>query len=162
MKKSPEMKESSLLERTFVMVKPDGVQRALVGTIVERFERKGFKLAAGKLIRISPELASVHYGEHVGKPFYEKLMNFITSGPVFAMVIEGSNAVEAVRILVGKTNPQDAAPGTIRHDLGQTTGRNLIHASDSLASAEREMSIFFNPEEILDYERIDEVWLYEE
>lgn len=149
------------MERTLVMVKPDGVQRGLVGTLVSRFEAKGFKLVGGKLMRISPELAARHYGEHVGKPFYDRLIDFITSGPVFAFVIEGNNAVEATRALVGKTNPQEAAPGTIRNDFGQTTGRNLVHASDSPASAEREISIFFAPEELLDYTRIDEAWLHE-
>lgn len=143
------------------MVKPDGVQRGLVGTLISRFESKGFKLVGGKLMQISPELAARHYGEHVGKPFYDKLIGFITSGPVFAFVVEGNNAVEAVRTMVGKTNPQEAAPGTIRSDHGQTTGRNLIHASDSPASAEREINIFFRPEELVNYTRIDEIWLYE-
>ena len=150
------------MERTFVMIKPDGVQRCLAGTTIKRFEDKGFKLAAMKLMRISKELASEHYGEHVGKPFYESLISYITSAPVIAMVLEGNNAVASVRNMVGKTNPQEAAPGTIRNDHGQTTGRNLIHASDSLASAEREIGIFFAPEELVDYTRIDEVWLYEE
>ncbi|MCK4757598.1 MAG: nucleoside-diphosphate kinase, partial [Thermoplasmata archaeon] len=132
------------MERTFVMIKPDGVQRCLVGQVIQKFERKGFKLIGLKLMTISPELAAEHYGEHVGKPFYDKLMTYITSGPVAAMVVEGKEAVSAVRTMVGKTNPLEAAPGTIRGDLGLETGRNLIHASDSLPSAEREISLFFN------------------
>ncbi len=149
------------MERTFVMIKPDGVQRCLVGQIIQRFEQKGFKLIGLKLMTISPELAAEHYGEHVGKPFYDKLMTYITSGPVAAMVVEGKEAVSAVRTMVGKTNPLEAAPGTIRGDLGLETGRNLIHASDSLPSAEREISLFFNPGELQDYQRIDNVWIYE-
>ena len=149
------------MERTFVMIKPDGVQRCLVGQVIQKFERKGFKLIGLKLMTISPELAAEHYGEHVGKPFYDKLMTYITSGPVAAMVVEGKEAVSAVRTMVGKTNPLEAAPGTIRGDLGLETGRNLIHASDSLPSAEREISLFFNPGELQDYQRIDNVWIYE-
>ena len=143
------------------MIKPDGVQRCLVGQVIQKFERKGFKLIGLKLMTISPELAAEHYGEHVGKPFYDKLMTYITSGPVAAMVVEGKEAVSAVRTMVGKTNPLEAAPGTIRGDLGLETGRNLIHASDSLPSAEREISLFFNPGELQDYQRIDNVWIYE-
>ncbi len=149
------------MERTFVMVKPDGVQRGIAGQVVSRFEAKGLKLVAAKLMTIDLELAAKHYGEHLGKPFYEKLVSFITSGPVLAMVWEGGDAISVVRTVVGKTNPKDAGPGTIRGDYGMTTGRNIIHASDSLASAEREIGLFFQPEEIQTYTRIDEVWLYE-
>ena len=149
------------MERTFVMIKPDGVQRALAGRILERLESKGLKLVAAKMLHINKELASKHYQEHRGKPFYEKLVNFITSEPVLTMVFEGKNAVACVRMIVGKTNPQEAAPGTIRGDFGMETGKNLIHASDSLASAKREIALFFSEKEIMSYERIDETWLYE-
>jgi len=149
------------MERTFVMVKPDGVQRGIVGQVISRFEAKGLKLVAAKLMTIDMELASRHYGEHVGKPFYEKLVNFITSGPVLAMVWEGEDAISVVRTVVGKTNPREAGPGTIRGLYGMTTGRNIIHASDSPTSAEREINLFFQPNEIQKYTRIDEIWLYE-
>lgn len=149
------------MERTFVMIKPDGVQRCLVGKVVQRFEDKGFKLVGMKLMTISPELAGEHYKEHVGKPFYDSLMEYITSGPVTAMVLEGKDVVSAVRTVVGKTNPLEASPGTIRGDLGIETGRNIIHASDSVPSSDREIALFFKPEELQDYTRIDNVWLYE-
>jgi nucleoside-diphosphate kinase len=149
------------MERTFVMVKPDGVQRAMAGQVVSRFESKGLKLVACKLMTISKELAAKHYAEHLGKPFYEKLVGFITSGPVLAMAWEGQDAISVVRATVGKTNPKEAGPGTIRGDFGMTTGRNIIHASDSPASAEREIGLFFQKSEIQDYTRIDAVWLYE-
>lgn len=149
------------MERSFVMIKPDGVQRALIGATVSRFETKGLKLVAAKFMRISKELASEHYGEHMGKPFYDALITYITSGPVLAMVFEGNNAIACVRTLVGKTDPQEAAPGTIRGDLAMETGRNIIHASDSLESAAREIALFFKPDEIIQYERADEIWVYE-
>ena len=149
------------MEKTFVMVKPDGVQRGIGGQVITRFEEKGLKLVAAKFMRIDKELASKHYGEHVGKPFYEPLVEFITSGPVMAMVWEGQDAISTVRTTVGKTNPKEAGPGTIRGDFGMHTGRNIIHASDSPASADREINLFFQPEEIQTYERIDEVWIYE-
>ena len=143
------------------MIKPDGVQRAIIGEVLDRFESKGLKLVATKFMRIDEELASKHYGEHIGKPFYEALVKFITSGPVLAMVWEGENSTTIVRSIVGKTNPADAGPGTIRGDFGMSTGRNIIHASDSPASAEREINLFFQENEILDYTRIDEIWIYE-
>ena len=149
------------MERTFVMVKPDGVQRGIIGEVLQRFESKGLKLVAAKFMKIDEELASKHYGEHIGKPFYEPLVKFITSGPVLAMVWEGNNSISTVRTVVGKTNPADAGPGTIRGDYGMTTGRNIIHASDSPTSAEREINLFFEKNEVLDYTRIDEVWVYE-
>ena len=149
------------MERTFVMVKPDGVQRGLVGEIFSRFEKRGLKIVAMKMLHIPPEMASKHYAEHVGKPFYEKLVSYITSGPVVAAVLEGKNAVKIARDMMGKTNPMDAGPGTIRGDYGLEIGRNVIHGSDSLESARREISIFFSPEEIMEYRRIDEDWLYE-
>ena len=149
------------MERTFVMIKPDGVQRALVGQVITRLEEKGLKLVAAKMLHIDDELASKHYGEHIGKPFYEPLISYITSGPVLATVLEGKNAVACVRKVVGRTNPQEADQGTIRGDFGMETGRNIIHASDSTESAAREIALFFSNSEIMDYERIDAPWVYE-
>lgn len=149
------------MERTFVMIKPDAVQRGLIGEIISRLERKGLKIVAMKMLNVSRELAERHYAEHREKPFFESLVSYITSAPVVAMVVEGKNAVKVVRTLVGATNPQEALPGTIRGDFGMDIGRNVIHASDSLESAEREISLFFKPEEIVEYKRIDEDWLYE-
>ncbi len=149
------------MERTFVMIKPDAVQRGLIGEIISRLERKGLKIVAMKMLSVSKELAEKHYAEHREKPFFESLVSYITSAPVVAMVVEGKNAVKVVRTLVGATNPQEAQPGTIRGDFGMDIGRNVIHASDSLESAEREISLFFKPEEIVEYRRIDEGWLYE-
>ena len=148
-------------ERTFVMVKPDGVARAFVGEIMSRFERRGFKICGLKLMRIPRELAERHYEEHKGKPFYEPLLEYITSGPVVCMVLEGENSVAVVRSMMGKTNPQDAMPGTIRGDLSQVTGRNIIHGSDSSESAKREINLFFNDYELHSYDRPDEGWLFE-
>lgn len=149
------------MERTYLMVKPDGVQRGLAGEIIARFERKGFKIAALKMLRISRELAEKHYGEHVGKPFFESLVGFITSGPVVAMVIEGKDAVSAAREMMGATNPLKAAPGTIRGSYGIDIGRNVIHGSDSPESAQREIALFFKEEELLDYSREIDCWIYE-
>lgn len=149
-------------ERTFVMVKPDGVQRGLIGEIVSRFEDRGLKLVAGKIMQIDDELAREHYAEHVDKPFFDGLAEFITSGPVFAMVWEGQDAVAQVRTMMGETDPADSAPGTIRGDFGLDLGRNVIHGSDTEpGSAEREIGLFFDDEELIDYERVDEPWLYE-
>ncbi|MDR9381564.1 MAG: nucleoside-diphosphate kinase [Natronomonas sp.] len=149
-------------DRTFVMVKPDGVQRGLIGDIVSRFEDRGLKLVAGKFMQIDDALAREHYAEHVDKPFFDDLADFITSGPVFAMVWEGQDAVAQVRTMMGETDPADSAPGTIRGDFGLDLGRNVIHGSDTEeGSAEREIGLFFDDEELLDYERIDEPWLYE-
>jgi nucleoside-diphosphate kinase len=149
-------------ERTFVMVKPDGVQRGLIGEIVSRFEDRGLKLVAGKFMRIDDELAREHYAEHVEKPFFEDLSAFITSGPVFAMVWEGQDAIAQVRRMMGKTDPAESAPGTIRGDFGLDLGRNVIHGSDTEeGSAEREIELFFDDDELQSYERIDEPWLYE-
>ena len=149
------------MEKTFVMVKPDGVQRGIVGQVIQKFESKGLKLVAAKFMKINEELAAKHYGEHIGKPFYEPLVKFITSGPVLAMVWEGEGSITTVRTVVGKTNPADAGLGTIRGDFGMCTGRNIIHASDSPTSAEREINLFFSENEILEYTKIDEVWVYE-
>lgn len=150
-----------MIERTFVMVKPDGVQRGLVGRIISRFEERGLKICAMKMMRIPRELAERHYAEHKGKSFFDSVVSYVTSGPVVCMVLEGENAIAAVRTMMGKTNPQDAAPGTIRGDFAQATGRNIVHGSDSPESAKREISLFFNDYEIQKYERIDEAWLFE-
>jgi len=143
------------------MIKPDGVQRGLAGKIIKRIEEKGFKIVAMKLTALSVETAKTHYAEHLGKKFYEDLVKFITSGPSFALVVEGKGAVAAMRKMNGATNPAEAAPGTIRGDFGIETGRNVVHGSDSAESAAREIAIHFRPSEILDYKRIDELWIYE-
>lgn len=150
-------------ERTFVMVKPDGVQRGLIGEIVSRFEERGLKLVGGKFMQIDEELAHEHYGEHEDKPFFEDLVEFITSGPVFAMVWEGQDATRQVRGMMGETDPADSAPGTIRGDFGLDLGRNVVHGSDheDEGANEREIELFFDDDELLEYERIDETWLYE-
>ncbi len=144
------------------MVKPDGVQRGLIGEIVSRFESRGLKLVAGKFMVIDDDLAREHYGEHEDKPFFEDLTEFITSGPVFAMVWEGQDAVAQVRTMMGETDPAESAPGTIRGDFGLDLGRNVVHGSDTEeGSAEREIDLFFEERELVEYERIDEPWLYE-
>ncbi|MBR3120780.1 MULTISPECIES: nucleoside-diphosphate kinase [Oceanobacillus] len=148
------------MEKTFLMVKPDGVQRNLIGEVVKRFESKGFKLAGAKLMVISNELAEKHYGEHKERPFFGELVDFITSGPVFAMVWEGENVIATARQMMGKTNPQEAAPSTIRGDFGVTVGKNIIHGSDSPESAEREISLFFDESEIVSYNKQDSAWIY--
>tara|TARA_B100001123_G_scaffold149144_1_gene172720 strand:- start:1224 stop:1652 length:429 start_codon:yes stop_codon:yes gene_type:complete len=142
-------------------VKPDGVQRGLIGTVIGRIENKGLKIAGLKLIHVSEELAKEHYGEHVDRPFFGDLVSFITSSPVVALAIEGDNAVAVMRTLMGGTNPQEAAPGTIRGDFGMTIGMNLVHGSDSPESAERELNLFFQKEEVLDYKREIDSWIIE-
>ncbi|WP_426392714.1 nucleoside-diphosphate kinase [Mammaliicoccus sciuri] len=149
------------MERTFLMIKPDAVQRNLIGEVVSRLERKGLKLVAAKLFQANEELAKKHYAEHVEKPFFNDLVSFITSGPVFAMVVEGKNVVEVTRTLVGETNPTKAAPGTIRGDYGIDLGRNIIHGSDSNESAEREIGLWFDQSELNDYKLNNENWVYE-
>ena len=148
-------------ERTFVMVKPDAVQRGLVGEIIRRFEKKGIKIVGMKLVSVSRELAEKHYGVHRGKPFFEPTVKYITSSPVVAMVLEGNNAIEMVRNMMGKTDPQKAEMGTIRGDFGQFIGRNIVHGSDSAETAEFEIKLWFKPREIAVYKRIDEEWLSE-
>ena len=148
-------------ERSFVMIKPDGVQRGFVGEIINRFEKKGLKLVAMKLVSVSKELAEKHYGIHKGKPFFNPTVKYITSSPVIAMVLEGNNSIDLVRTMMGKTNPQDASSGTIRGDYGQFIGRNIIHGSDGRDAAEFEINLWFKPEEIADYTRIGEEWLTE-
>jgi nucleoside-diphosphate kinase len=148
-------------ERTFVMIKPDGVQRGFVGEIINRFEKKGIKIVAMKLVSVSKELAEKHYGVHKGKPFFKPTVEYIISSPVVAMILEGNNVINLVRTMMGKTNPQEAAPGTIRGDYGQFIGRNIIHGSDGPETAEFEIKLWFKPEEIAKYKRIDESWLSE-
>ena len=150
-----------MAERTFVLLKPDAVQRALVGEIVGRFERRGLKLVAMKMLRVTRSLGETYYAEHKGKSFFEPLMSYVTAGPVVAMVLEGDGAIAAVRRMMGKTNSAEAEPGTIRGDLALTIGRNVIHGSDSSESAKREIPLFFKPDELQTYSRIDETWLRE-
>jgi nucleoside-diphosphate kinase len=149
------------VERTLIIVKPDGVQRGLVGAVIERFERRGLKIVGLKMIQVSRELAEQHYAEHRGKPFFEGLVGFITSSPVVVGVLEGPSAIDVVRATVGATNPATSAPGTIRADFGLTIGRNLIHASDGPDAAQREVSLFFSPDELVSYERSIDRWLIE-
>ena len=148
-------------ERTFVLLKPDAVQRGLVGTILERFERRGLKIIGLKLTSVPRARAEEYYVEHRGKPFFEGLMQYIGSGPVIAVALEGDNAVATVRAMIGATDPATAAAGTIRADFGLSIGKNLIHASDSRKSADREIAIFFKAGELKDYERADEKWLFD-
>lgn len=148
------------MEKTFLMVKPDGVQRELIGEIVSRFEKKGFQLIGAKLMQISNELAEEHYGEHKERPFFGELVDFITSGPVFAMVWQGENVIATARQMMGATNPKDAAPGTIRGDFGVTVGKNVIHGSDSPESAKREIGLFFKEEELIEYSKLINNWVY--
>jgi len=150
------------MQRTFVMIKPDGVQRRLMGKIIERFESAGLKVVAMKFMAVPRELAEKHYEIHKGKPFYEGLIKYITSGPVLAMVIEGQNAIERVRILVGSTDPQKAAPGTIRGDFCQHIGRNVIHASDGEETARKEIALWFREDEMVEYAMNDDRWIYEQ
>lgn len=145
------------------MVKPDGVQRGLIGEIVSRFEDRGLKLVGAKFEQIDDDLAHRHYAEHEDKPFFEGLVEFITSGPVMAMVWEGQDATRQVRAMMGETDPAESAPGTIRGDFGLDLGRNVIHGSDNEdeGANEREIELFFDESELVDYERADETWLYE-
>jgi nucleoside-diphosphate kinase len=149
------------MERTLVLVKPDGVQRGLVGEIISRFERTGLKLVAMKMLRMDREMAGKHYAIHQGKPFFEGLVSFITSSPLIAAVFEGGSAVEVVRKTMGATDPVKAAPGTIRGDLALDIGRNVVHGSDSIENAQKEISLFFSAKEIVSYERQVEPWIRE-
>jgi nucleoside-diphosphate kinase len=149
------------IERTLVLVKPDALQRGLAGEVLARLERRGLRIAGLKLLQVSDEMAKRHYAEHEGKPFYQGLLAFITSGPIVAAAFEGPGAIQAARQVMGATDPQKAAPGTIRADLGIDMGRNLVHGSDSPESAKRELAIFFAPEELLDYDRAIDPWLVE-
>ncbi|MFN3346666.1 MAG: nucleoside-diphosphate kinase [Candidatus Bipolaricaulaceae bacterium] len=147
------------MERTLILLKPDAVQRRLVGRIISRIEDKGLKIVGLKMVRVSRELAERHYAEHREKPFYSELVGFITSAPVVAMVVEGPRAVEVVRKMMGKTNPLEAEPGTIRGDFGLSVTMNLIHGSDSPASAAREIALFFREDELVRYSTADSSWL---
>ena len=149
------------MERTLVLVKPDGVQRGLIGEIIGRLERRGLKLVGMKLMQVDDALARQHYGEHVDRPFFAGLVGFITSSPVVAMAWEAENAVEAVRSTMGQTNPTTSPPGTIRGDLALDIGRNLVHGSDSPESAQRELTLFFSAAELLDYTRANDGWIKE-
>lgn len=149
------------MERTFVMVKPDGVQRGLVGEIVRRFEQRGLKLVGMKMVQLTPEFAHKHYEVHVGKPFFEGLIRYITSGPVVAMVLEGTEAIGVARSTMGATNPAKAAPGTIRADLSIEMGRNLVHGSDGPDTAQFEIGLWFKPDELITYQRSVDPWIFE-
>ena len=148
------------MERTFIMVKPDGVQRGLIGEIISRFERRGLKIVGMRMLQVSQELASQHYAVHQGKPFYAGLIQYITSAPVVAMVVEGTNAIQAVRQTVGATRPHEAAPGTIRADLAIEIGRNLVHASDGPETAATEIALWFG-EGLVAWPRANDGWIFE-
>ncbi|OJX41481.1 MAG: nucleoside-diphosphate kinase [Chloroflexi bacterium 44-23] len=147
------------MEQTLVLVKPDGVQRGLIGEIIARLEKRGLKLVGAKLIQVADSLAREHYAIHIGKPFYEGLIQYITAAPVMAMVWEGENSVNAVRQTMGSTDPVKATPGTIRHDFALLISRNLTHASDSPENARNEISLWFEKDEIVEWQRLNEDWI---
>jgi len=149
------------LEKTLVLVKPDGVQRGLVGEVISRLERRGLRMIAAKFIVVDKKLAETHYAIHKGKPFYPGLIRYITSGPVMAMVWEGPQAIAAVRQTMGSTHPIQAEPGTLRHDFALEVGRNLTHASDTSGNGENEISLWFQPEELISWERSVDPWIFE-
>lgn len=149
------------MEQTLVIIKPDGVQRGLIGPIIDRFERRGLRIAAMKLMHISRQLAERHYAVHEGKPFYAGLIDYITSGPVVVMILEANDAIEIVRNTMGSTRPSEATPGTIRADFGLEVGRNLVHGSDGPDTAAFEIDLFFDDEEILSYSRAIDDWIFE-
>ncbi len=151
--------ESEHMERTFLMVKPDGVQRGLIGRIISRFEDKGFTLVACKVVQVTENQAKIHYAEHDGKDFFPNLVNFITSGPVVAMVWEGDDIIALSRIVNGKTNVNEAQPGSIRGDFAAHTPKNLIHGSDSPESSKREIANFFEDHELVNYDKIISSWI---
>lgn len=148
------------MEKTFLMIKPDAVQRNLIGTIIQRFENKGFKLIAAKFMQVSNDLAETHYSEHKGKPFFNELVEFITSGPVFSMVWEGQDIIQASRKMIGVANPQESEVGTIRGDYGMIVRKNIIHGSDSIESAKREINLFFRDEDLIEYDKDGDLWIY--
>jgi nucleoside-diphosphate kinase len=150
-----------MMERTLILVKPDGVQRGLIGEIIGRFERRGLKLVGMKFLQMSDELAGQHYGVHQERPFYKDLVSYITSGPVVAMVWEGNNAIAAARATMGATKPVEAAPGTIRGDFGMEIGRNLVHGSDSVENGVLEASYFFREDELVSWKRANDSWIIE-
>ncbi len=149
------------MERTLVLVKPDGVERGLIGDVISRLERRGLRLVAAKFIAVSRELAETHYSIHKGKGFYESLIAYITAAPVMAMVWEGPQAVAAVRQTMGATRPVEAAPGSIRHDFALEVGRNLTHASDSVENGEKEVALWFSKNELVDWTREVDRWIFE-
>lgn len=149
------------MERTLVLVKPDGVQRGLIGETVSRLERRGLRLAAARFLQISKNLAERHYAIHKGKSFYDGLISYITSGPVMAMVWEGPNAIAAVRQTMGATRPIEASPGSFRHDFALEVGRNLTHASDSIETAEAEIELWFNSTDLVEWSRDLDQWIFE-
>ena len=149
------------MERSFVMVKPDGVQRGLVGEVIARLERRGLRLVGAKFMQVSQALAEEHYSVHKGKPFYAGLIEYITSAPVMAMVWEGPNAINAIRQTMGATRPWEAAPGTIRHDFALEVGRNITHASDSVENGQLESALWFKPEELVSWSREIDRWVFE-
>lgn len=149
------------MEKTFVLVKPDGVQRGLIGEVMKRLETRGLQLVGAKFMQVSQELAETHYGIHKEKPFYQSLIQYITSSPVMAMVWQGKNAVAAVRQTMGATNPLESSPGSVRHDFGLDIGRNITHASDTPENGEKETALWFKPEELVDWDRSLEAWYYE-
>ena len=149
------------MERSLVLVKPDGVQRALVGEVISRLERRGLRLVAAKFMQVSRELADMHYAIHKGKPFYEGLISYITSAPVMAMVWEGPNAVAAIRQTMGATRPTEAAPGSLRHDFALEVGRNLTHASDTVENGANEVNLWFRPEDLVTWNREVDRWVFE-
>ncbi len=149
------------MEKTLVLVKPDGVQRGLIGEVLTRLERRGLRLIGAKFMQVSNELAETHYAIHKGKPFYEGLISYITSAPVMAMVWEGPNAVAAVRQTMGATRPTEAAPGSLRHDFALEVGRNLTHASDSAENGVNEVALWFKPEELVNWTREVDRWIFE-
>ena len=149
------------MERTLVLVKPDGVQRGLIGEVTSRLEKRGLRLVAAKFQKVSRALAEEHYAIHKGKPFYEGLLTYITSAPVMAMVWEGPNCIAAVRQTMGATRPTEAAPGTVRHDFALEVGRNLTHASDSLENGQNEIALWFKPDELVDWKRDSDPWIFE-
>jgi nucleoside-diphosphate kinase len=147
------------MERTLILAKPDAVQRGLVGEVIARIERRGLKIVGLKLVKVSKELAAAHYEEHRDKPFFQSLIDYITWCPIAAMVVEGPDAIEIARSTIGSTNPVVAAPGSIRGDLGVSVSRNLVHASDGPASAEREVKLFFKSDELFQYKRVADLWM---
>ena len=149
------------MERSLVLVKPDGVQRALIGEVISRLERRGLRLVAARFIQVSRELAETHYAIHKGKPFYDGLIAYIVSAPVMAMVWEGPSAVAAIRQTMGSTRPTEAAPGSLRHDFALEVGRNLTHASDSVENGEKEVALWFKPDELVEWKREVDRWVYE-
>ena len=149
------------MEKTLIIIKPDGVERGLIGPIISRFEQRGLKFIGMKLMQVSDELARQHYAIHEGKPFFEPLIQYITSSPVVVMALAGPDAIKIARNTIGATKPSEAAPGSIRGDFGMMVGRNLVHGSDSVENGELEIGLWFNESELTDYERSLEEWILE-